>query len=66
MDRRKIEEGFFRVLMISSTVAVVASFMLILATIFIKGFSSLSIDMLIKTPQGGYYIGKGGGILNAI
>jgi phosphate transport system permease protein len=66
MDRRKIEEGFFRVLMISSTIAVVASFMLILATIFIKGFSSLSIDMLIKTPQGGYYIGKGGGILNAI
>jgi phosphate transport system permease protein len=66
MDRRKLEEGFFRVLMISSTVAVVASFVLILATIFIKGFSSLSIDMLIKTPQGGYYIGKGGGILNAI
>jgi phosphate transport system permease protein len=52
--------------MISSTVAVVASFVVILVTIFIKGFSSLSIDMLIKTPQGGYYIGKGGGILNAI
>jgi phosphate transport system permease protein len=66
LDKRKIEEGFFRVLMISSTVAVVASFGLILVTIFIKGFSSLSIDMLIKTPEGGYYIGKGGGILNAI
>jgi phosphate transport system permease protein len=52
--------------MISSTVVVVGSFALILVTIFIKGFSSLSIDMLIKTPQGGYYIGKGGGILNAI
>lgn len=66
MDKRKIEEGFFRVLMIAATVAVVSSFVLILTTIFIKGFSSLSIDMLIKTPQGGYYIGKGGGILNAI
>jgi phosphate transport system permease protein len=66
MDKRKLEEGFFRVLMIASTVAVVGSFALILVTIFIKGFSSLSIDMLIKTPQGGYYIGKGGGILNAI
>ena len=66
MDKRKLEEGFFRVLMISSTVVVVGSFAVILVTIFIKGFSSLSIDMLIKTPQGGYYIGKGGGILNAI
>ncbi len=66
MDKRKMEEGFFRVLMISSTVAVVSSFVLILVTIFYKGFSSLSIDMLIKTPEGGYYIGKGGGILNAI
>jgi len=52
--------------MISSTAVVVGSFAVILVTIFIKGFSSLSIDMLIKTPQGGYYIGKGGGILNAI
>ena len=66
MDKRKLEEGFFRVLMISSTAVVVGSFAVILVTIFIKGFSSLSIDMLIKTPQGGYYIGKGGGILNAI
>lgn len=66
MDKRKLEEVFFRVLMIAATIAVVSSFVLILGTIFIKGFSSLSIDMLIKTPQGGYYIGKGGGILNAI
>ncbi|MCX7727282.1 MAG: phosphate ABC transporter permease PstA [Chitinispirillaceae bacterium] len=66
MDKRKIEEGFFRFLMIFSTVIVVGSFVLILVTIFIKGFASLSIDMLIKTPRGGYYIGKEGGILNAI
>jgi phosphate transport system permease protein len=66
MDRRKLEENFFRGLMVFSTVVVVASFVLILTTIFIKGFSSLSLDMLIKTPRGGYYIGKAGGILNAI
>lgn len=66
MDKRKIEEGFFKILMISSTFIVVGSFAMILLTIFCKGFSSLSLEMLIKTPQGGYYIGKGGGILNAI
>ncbi len=66
MDKRKIEEAVFRFLMIFSTVVVVSSFALILIAIFIKGFSSLSIDMLIKTPKGGYYIGKEGGILNAI
>lgn len=66
MNKRKIEENIFRCLMILSTLVVVGSLALILVTIFLKGFPSLNLDMLIKTPKGGYYIGKEGGILNAI
>ena len=66
MNKRKIEENIFRCLMILSTFVVVGSLALILVTIFLKGFPALNLDMLIKTPKGGYYIGKEGGILNAI
>lgn len=38
----------------------------ILVTIILKGFPALSLAMLTETPKGGYYLGKGGGILNAI
>ncbi|MBN2264018.1 MAG: ABC transporter permease subunit, partial [Prolixibacteraceae bacterium] len=34
--------------------------------IFIKGFNALSLDMIFKTPKGGYYYGGEGGVLNAI
>ncbi len=66
MDKRKIEENIFKTLMIFSTSIVVGSLILILVTIFLKGFPALNLDMLIKTPKGGYYLGKEGGILNAI
>ncbi|MBE7444226.1 MAG: phosphate ABC transporter permease PstA [Planctomycetia bacterium] len=66
MNRRKIEENIFRCFMVLSTFMVVGSLALILVTIFLKGFPALNLDMLIKTPKGGYYIGKEGGILNAI
>lgn len=66
MDKRKLEENIFKILMILSTLTVVASLVLILVTIFLKGYHALNLDMLIKTPKGGYYLGKEGGILNAI
>jgi len=66
VDKRKIEENIFKGLMIFSTSIVVGSLVLILVTIFLKGFPALNLDMLIKTPKGGYYLGKEGGILNAI
>ena len=66
MDKRKIEENIFKSLMIFSTFVVVGGLALILVTIFLKGFPALNLDMLIKTPKGGYYLGKEGGILNAI
>ena len=66
MDKRKVEENIFKLLMILSTYIVVGSLLFILAIIFLKGFSALNLDMLTKTPKGGYYLGKEGGILNAI
>ena len=66
MDMRKAEEALFKVLMVLSLGLVVGSLALIVAIICIKGFPSLNIQMLTQVPQGGYYLGKEGGILNAI
>jgi phosphate transport system permease protein len=66
MKRRKFEELFFRVLMILATVIVAGSFFVIVGTIFIKGVRYMNLDMITKTPGGGFYIGKEGGVLNAI
>ncbi|MEP6614778.1 MAG: phosphate ABC transporter permease PstA [Mucilaginibacter sp.] len=66
MKKRKFEELFFRVLMILATVIVSGSFFLIVGTVFIKGIPYINWDMITKTPGGGFYIGKEGGILNAI
>jgi phosphate transport system permease protein len=66
MDKRKLEENIFKGLMIASACTVAGALFFILATICIRGFPALSVDMLIKTPKGGYYMGKEGGILNAI
>ena len=66
MDKRKIEESIFKFFMIFSAIIVVGSLVFILAVIFWKGISALNLDMIIKTPKGGYYLGKEGGILNAI
>lgn len=66
MDKRRLEENIFKILGLLSTFIVIASLFLILATIFLKGLPALTLDMLIKTPKGGYYVGKAGGILNAI
>jgi phosphate transport system permease protein len=66
MNRRKLVEAFFRVLMIGSLVLVLGSLVLILATVVWRGLPALNLAMVTQTPQGGYYLGKEGGILNAI
>jgi phosphate transport system permease protein len=38
----------------------------ILGTIFYKGFPSLTWEMITRIPGGGFYLGKEGGVLNAI
>ncbi|MDD3625889.1 MAG: phosphate ABC transporter permease PstA [bacterium] len=66
MDRRKIEEKIFLFLMRISAILIVLSLILILFTIIAKGLPSLNLAMITQTPKGGYYLGKEGGILNAI
>jgi phosphate transport system permease protein len=66
MERRNIEEKVFKGLMVIATVLILSCLLLILLTVLIKGLPYMSLAMLTQTPQGGYYLGKGGGILNAI
>lgn len=67
MNRRKItEENIFRFLSGLATYSLIALLAFIIIIIFVKGFNSLSLDMIIKTPKGGYYYGGEGGVLNAI
>ncbi len=66
MIKRKLEELFFKTLMVLATIVVTGSFFLIVGTIFSKGIPYMNLDMITKTPGGGFYIGKEGGVLNAI
>jgi len=66
MLKRKFEERFFKAVMILATIVVSGSFFLIVGTIFYKGVPYMNLDMITKTPGGGFYIGKEGGVLNAI
>jgi phosphate transport system permease protein len=60
------EERFFKVLMIISAVFILSILLFIVGTIVYKGFPALSWDMITKLPGGGFYLGKEGGVLNAI
>jgi phosphate transport system permease protein len=62
----KIEEKVFKVLMVIATYSILAILAIIIYSIFAKGLKALSWEILSQVPQGGYYYGKSGGILNAI
>jgi phosphate transport system permease protein len=66
MTRRGREALFARGLMLVCTAIVAGSLLLILWSIVSKGARSLNWEMISSIPGGGFYIGKGGGILNAI
>lgn len=66
LRRRKVEENFFRFLMLSSITLVGVCVVLIIGTIIWKGFPALNLSIVYQTPKGGYYLGREGGILNAI
>ena len=63
---RKTEERFFLALMKLATFLIAFSLLLILGVILYKGLPALNWEMISKTPKGGFYLGKEGGILNAI
>jgi len=64
--RRRIEETFFKVLMLLAALLVFGGAAAVFAVVFVKGLPSLSLEMLTQSPHGGYYLGGSGGILNAI
>lgn len=63
---QRFEEIIFSVLMKASAVIVFGSLLVIIGTIVVRGIGSMNLDMITKTPEGGYYLGKEGGVLNAI
>ena len=61
-----LEERVVKALMRLSFVLVGGSLLLIVGTVLVRGLPGLTWDMLTQTPKGGFYMGKEGGILNAI
>ncbi len=66
MKVKKYEEVFFKMLMIISALIIMSILLFIIGTVVFKGLPSLNWDMVSKLPGGGFYLGKEGGILNAI
>ena len=65
-NRRHLVESLVKALMVFSFVIVAGCLGLILWTIITRGLPSLTWEMVSQSPKGGYYMGKGGGVLNAI
>ncbi len=64
--RRWLEGTFFLWAMRLSLLGAGLILCMILAVIAIRGMQALSWEMLTSAPTAGFYMGKGGGILNAI
>lgn len=52
--------------MVGAAITILGLLLYIVGTIIIKGFPALTWDMVTKLPGGGFYLGKEGGVLNAI
>jgi len=66
LKRRQRKESFFKLLMAASAFVVLGCLGLILVTILWKSLPALKLSMITRMPGSGYYLGKEGGILNAI
>lgn len=66
MKPKFILDKLFYLLMLLSALLVFGFFASIIWSIAKTGFPALSWDMVTKIPGGGFYLGKDGGILNAI
>lgn len=65
-NRKRTEERFFYWLMRLVTWSIILVFFLLLVVVIGKGWHAVTWEMISKQPEGGFYFGKGGGILNAI
>ena len=66
MKSKYIEEFIIKILMGLALLAVFGFVAGIVYTIFHRGWSCISWEMVTSLPGGGFYIGKEGGFLNAI
>jgi phosphate transport system permease protein len=66
MRGRFLEEKIFKILMRLTTIIIIASLFAVFIAILRRGLPAMSWDMISQIPGGGFYIGKDGGILNAI
>ena len=66
MKKRHIEEAIMLLLMRASFILVAFCLAFILFTVISKGLPALNWAMITEAPKGGYYLGKEGGVLNAI
>lgn len=66
MKSRKFEENLFKGLMALSLLLVLSSMIGIVVVVAAKGISAMNPAMITQIPKGGYYLGKEGGIANAI
>jgi phosphate transport system permease protein len=65
-QRRHLVEFLVKTIMRVSLLIVAGALGLILWTIISRGFPALNWDMITQSPKGGFYMGKEGGVLNAI
>ena len=63
---RRLEEKLVKGLMVASLSLVLFTLAAIVVVITFRGAPALSISMITETPRGGYYLGGGGGVANAI
>jgi len=63
---KQYEERIFKLIMIGASLIILGILVYIVGTIFYKGLPALTWDMISKVPGGGFYLGKEGGVLNAI
>jgi phosphate transport system permease protein len=66
MIMKYYEEKIFKVIMIGAAMIILGLLFYIIGTVFYKGLPALTLDMITKLPGGGFYLGKEGGVLNAI
>jgi phosphate transport system permease protein len=63
---RHLEEKIMKAIMVAASMLILLLLGYILFVILKKGLPFMSWDMVSKIPGGGFYLGKEGGILNAI
>jgi len=63
---KKLEARIFYYFMVMSVASLALILALIIFSIVYRGLPHLTWELVSQTPQGGFYIGRGGGLLNAI